>query len=102
MALAEVTQIDQIVINPVTGTVTWRLTTFIIKDGLEIVAQHFFRGSRDINAPAPPEWPAYLDAFRAIVDTPAAQALAAAAAQRAQDATLPGPHPPAPLPTNFP
>jgi len=73
MALTKRKELDQIILNPVTGSVSWRETTIIEEDGIELV-QQFHRGSVEVDSPAPATMPAAIAQFRALVDTPQARA----------------------------
>jgi len=65
--------LDQITLEPETGTVLWRETTIIEEDGVEISRQHH-RGSVEVDVEDSPLIPAEVKPFRPLIDTPAARA----------------------------
>ncbi len=67
--------IDQIIIEPEFGTVLWRETTKILKDGVE-VAKTYHRGSAMLDDPT--AVPVDVLPYQAVVDTPARRAKLAA------------------------
>lgn len=74
MPITKRTELDQIVVDPTTGTVLWRETTHIEEDGVLLSRTHH-RGSREINDDTP--MPAEAKRVRDLFDTPALRAKAA-------------------------
>lgn len=68
MALIERKVVDQIVIEPETGTVLWREAIVIERDGVEIYRVHG-RGSCPIDVDLPASAPSIVVPFRALADT---------------------------------
>lgn len=75
MAITKRKIVDQIIVEPETGTTLWRETTIIEEDGVELSRQ-YHRGSVEVDATAPATMPALVAEVRALVDTPQARAKA--------------------------
>lgn len=69
MPITKRTVLDQIIVDPVTGSVSWREAVYIEEDGVEISKQ-YHRGSVDIDSAVPSNMPAQVMPFRDMVDTP--------------------------------
>lgn len=69
--------LDQIVLEPETGTVLWRETTVIEEDGVEL-SRTYHRSSAMVDEADSPRIPAKVKELRAAVDTPEARAKVAA------------------------
>lgn len=77
MAITKRNVIDQIVVEPETGTVLWRETTIIEEDGVEI-HRAYHRSSSPVDEADSARIPAEVKPFRPLVDTPTARAKVAA------------------------
>lgn len=77
MPITKKVVLDQIVLEPETGTVLWRETTVIEEDGVEL-SRSYHRSSAMIDEPDHAGIPAKVKELRAAVDTPQARAKVAA------------------------
>lgn len=68
----EEAKIDQVTLDPVYGTILWRVTTTVFKDGVEW-KKEYERFSMEIDDINPARLPAELLPYRALVDTPEAK-----------------------------
>ena len=75
MAITKDKVLDQIILEPKTGTVLWRETTVIVEDGVEL-SRSYHRGSAMVDEPDSARIPAEVKTFRTMIDTPAARAKA--------------------------
>lgn len=73
MAITKTKKLDQVIIEPDTGTVLWREVTIIEEDGVELT-RTYHRGSSPIDVQLPESAPEAVAPFKAMADTPQARA----------------------------